>query len=177
MDDTGHKAQVGGLEELLLSINRPGDYCVGGRMYAAMPKLTVEGVGALSFPVPEPQLRALAKAAAVAPYGKGPETLVDRSVRDCRQIDAGKVGLSGGGWRDSFNEIVDRAARGLGLSRDLLDAELYKLLVYEPGGFFSAHRDTEKSDGMVATLSVTLPTWGRGGDLVVCHGTARPSST
>lgn len=170
MDDTGHKARDCGLEELLLSIDRPGDYCVGGRMYAAMPKLTVEGVGALSFPVPEPQLRAVAKAAAVAPYGKGPETLVDRSVRDCRQIDADNIGLSGRGWRDSFDEIVDRVASGLGLSRDLLDAEPYKLLVYEPGGFFSAHRDTEKSDGMVATLSVTLPTQGRGGDLVVRHG-------
>ena len=169
MDDMEH-ARDGGLERLLLLIDRPGDYCVGGRLYAAMPKLTVEGVGTLSFPVPEPQLRALADAAVVAPYGKGPETLVDRSVRDCRQIDAGKVGLSGRGWRESFDEIVDRVARGLGLSRDLLDAELYKLLVYEPGGFFSAHRDTEKSEGMVATLSVSLPTQGAGGDLVVRHG-------
>ena len=170
IDDIGHTARDGVLERLLLSVDRPGDYCVGGRLYAAMPMLTVEGVGALSFPVPEPQVRALVDAAAIAPYGKGPKTLVDRSVRDCRQIDAGKVRLSGRGWRDSFDEIVDRVARGLGLSRDLLDAELYKLLVYEPGGFFSAHRDTEKSDGMVATLSVTLPTRGRGGDLVVRHG-------
>ena len=170
MDDIGHNTRDGGLEQLLLSIDRPGDYCVGGRLYAAMPKLTVEGVGALSFPVPKPQVRALLDTATVAPYGKGPETLVDRSVRDCRQIDAGKVGLSGRGWRDSFDEIMDRVARGLGLSRDLLDAELYKLLVYEPGGFFSAHRDTEKSDGMVATLSVALPTQGTGGDLVVRHG-------
>lgn len=170
MDDTGHKARDGGLERLLLSIDRPGDYCVGGRLYAAMPRLTVEGVGALSFPVPDPQLRALVDAAAIAPYGKGPETLVDRSVRDCRQIDAARVGLSGHGWRDSFDEIMDRVASGLGLSRDLIDAEFYKLLVYEPGGFFSAHRDTEKSDGMVATLSVALPTQGAGGDLVVRHG-------
>ena len=170
MDDIGHNARDGGLEQLLLSINRPGDYCIGGRLYAAMPKLTVEGVGTLSFPVPEPQLRALVDAATVAPYGKGPETLVDRAVRDCRQIDAGKVGLSGRGWRDSLDEIMDRVARGLGLSRDLLDAELHKLLVYEPGGFFSAHRDTEKSGGMVATLSVALPAQGAGGELVVRYG-------
>ena len=170
MDDIEHGVNDGGLEELLLSIDRPGDYCVGGRLYASMPKLTVEGVGDLSFPVPESQMAALIAAAQTAPYGKGTKTLVDRSVRDCRQIDAERVRLAGRGWPDSFDEIMDRVARGLGLSPDLLDVELYKLLVYEPGGFFSAHRDTEKSDGMVATLSVALPAPGAGGELVVRHG-------
>ncbi|WP_423924778.1 2OG-Fe(II) oxygenase [Candidatus Palauibacter sp.] len=170
MDDIESGVGDGGLEELLLSIDRPGDYCVGGRLYAAMPKLTVEGVGDLSFPVPASQLRALIAASQLAPYGKGTKTLVDTSVRDCRQIDVERIRLAGRGWRDSFDEIMDRIARGLGLSRDLLGAELYKLLVYEPGGFFSSHRDTEKSDGMVATLSVTLPTPCVGGELVVRHG-------
>lgn len=170
MGDIEHIVNDGGLEELLLSIDRPGDYCVGGRLYAAMPKLTVEGVGDLSFPVPESQLRTLAAAAHRAPYGKGSKTLVDTSVRDCRQIDADKIRLSGRGWQVSLDEVMNRVARGLGLSRDLLGAELYKLLIYEPGGFFSAHRDTEKSDGMVATLSVALPARGAGGELVVRHG-------
>ena len=128
MDDIEYGVNDGGLEELLLSIDRPGEYCAGGRLYAAMPKLTVEGVGDLSFPVPESQLRALIAAAHRAPYGKGSKTLVDTSVRDCRQIDADKIRLAGLGWRESFNEVMDRVARGLGLSRDLLDAELYKLL-------------------------------------------------
>jgi hypothetical protein len=135
-----------------------------------MPRLEVEGVGLLSFPVPDIQVRALIAAAEPAPYGKGPDTLVDTSVRDCRQIDADKIRLSGRGWRASFDEIMDRVAHGLGLSRDLLRAKLYKLLVYEPGGFFSAHRDTEKSRGMVGTLSVGLPARGAGGELVVRHG-------
>lgn len=170
MADSEHGLNDGGLEEFLLSIKRPGDYCVGGRLYAAMPVLAVEGVGDLSFPVPESQLRALVAASHRAPYGKGPKTLVDTSVRDCRQIDADKIHLAGRGWRVSLDEVMDRVARGLGLSSDLLDAELYKLLVYEPGGFFSTHRDTEKSDGMVGTLSVSLPVHGAGGELVVRHG-------
>ena len=51
-------------------------------------------------------------------------------------------------------------------------ARPYKLLIYEPGGFFAAHRDSEKADGMVGTLSVSLPavSAGVGGDLVVRHG-------
>ena len=39
---------------------------------------------------------------------------------------------------------------------------------HQTGGFFAEHRDTEKCDGMVATLSVTLPASGAG-ELVVRH--------
>lgn len=38
-----------------------------------------------------------------------------------------------------------------------LTADLHSLLVYEPDQFFLPHQDSEKSDDMVATLVVTLP--------------------
>ena len=152
------------LEKLLLSIDRPGDFCAHGRLLAPMPWLEVEGAGALSFPVPEAQVRALIEVAERAPYGKGSETLLDRSVRDCWQIDPGRVRLAGAAWPETFAKILDSAAAGLGCPADRLDAQLYKLLIYEPGGFFSAHRDTEKADGMIATLSISLPTAGAAWD-------------
>ena len=34
--------------------------------------------------------------------------------------------------------------------------ELYKLLLYQEGDHFSPHRDTEKTDGMFATLTIML---------------------
>ena len=157
------------LEELLLSIDRPGDFCAHGKLFAPMPRLEVEGVGLLSFPVPDMQVRALIAVAERAPYGKGPDTLVDTSVRDCRQIDAARIRVSGGAWGDTFQRILDSAAAGLGCRTDWLDARLYKLLVYEPGGFFATHRDTEKADGMIATLTISLPVAGGGGELVVRH--------
>ncbi len=157
------------LERLLRSIDRPGDFYAHGRLFAPMPRLEVEGAGMLSFPVPEGQVRALIEAAERAPYGKGPETLVDTSVRDCRQIGAERIRLGGGAWADTFAGILEAAAKGLGCPSERLDAQLYKLLVYEPGGFFSAHRDTEKTDGMIATLSLSLPVAGAGGELVVRH--------
>ncbi len=157
------------LEELLRSIDRPGDFCAHGRLFAPMPRLEVEGAGMVSFPVPEAQVRALIEAAERAPYGKGPETLVDASVRDCWQIDAERVRLGGGAWPETFARILDTAAAGLGCPGERLDARLYKLLVYEPGGFFLPHRDTEKADGMIATLSVSLPAAGAGGELLVRH--------
>ena len=165
----GHDRTVNALEKLLLSIDRPGDFCAHGRLFAPMPRLEVEGAGALSFPVPEAQVRALIEVAERAPYGKGSETLLDRSVRDCWQIDPERMRLSGAAWPETFAKILDSAAAGLGCPADRLDAQLYKLLIYEPGGFFSAHRDTEKAGGMVATLSISLPTAGAGGELIVRH--------
>ena len=157
------------LEKLLRSIDRPSDLCAHGRLFAPMPRLEVDGAGMLSFPVPEAQVRALIAAAEPAPYGKGPDTLIDASVRDCRQIGAERIRLAGGAWPDTFARILDAAASGLGCAGDRLDAQLYKLLVYERGGFFAAHRDTEKAHGMIATLSISLPVAGGGGELVVRH--------
>lgn len=38
-----------------------------------------------------------------------------------------------------------------------MQAELYKLLVYDTGSFVVGHRDSEKASGMFATLVVVLP--------------------
>ena len=157
------------LEELLHSVERPGDFQVHGRVFAAMPKLEVAEVGLLSFPVPDFQVRALIEVAERAPYGKGTATLVDRSVRDCWQIDAALIRMGGGGWPDTFREILEAVTTGLGCPSGSLHAKPYKLLIYEAGGFFAAHRDSEKADGMIGTLSISLPTEGAGGELIVRH--------
>jgi hypothetical protein len=43
------------------------------------------------------------------------------------------------------------------------------MLVYGPGQFFAPHQDSEKADGMVGTLVVTLPSGAKGGVLTVEH--------
>ena len=158
------------LAGLIGSVDRPGGYCAHGRMFAPMPRILLSGVGVLSFPVPPAQLEALIEGAARAPYGKGEDTLVDRSVRDCRQIAPGRIDVGGRTWGETLDDILVRAAEGLGCPKDALGAELYKLLIYEPGGFFAPHRDTEKADRMLATLAIALPVAGMGGDLVIRHG-------
>lgn len=157
------------LEALLRAIDRPGDYCMQDRLLAPMPRVAVDGAGSLSFPITEEQARALTAVAEQAPYGRGEQTLVDSTVRACRQIDAERVSMTGGAWDETLDEVVDRAATGLGCPPEHTFAHLYKLLVYEPGGFFAPHRDTEKVDGMVATLVVSLPVTGAGGELVIRH--------
>ena len=158
------------IEELLQSLDRPGDYCVHSKLISPLPLLQVKRVGTVAFPVQEAQVRALIGVAERAPYGKGPETVLDTSVRDCWQIDSSALQLGGRGWTQSFKMIMEQVSNGLGCPSERLEARPYKLLVYEPGGFFTPHRDTEKEAGMVGTLVVSLPTEGAGGELVVRHG-------
>ena len=165
------------VESLLRSIERPGNYCAGGRMFARMPALEVRGAGALSFPVPRERAEELFSRGRLSPFGKGTETLRDESVRNSREFDPGETSLGGGGWEKTMEELKDAAARGLGCPRDRLEAEFYKLLVYAPGGFFLPHRDTEKGEGMVETLVASLPVAGgsRGGEIAVRHGVKETS--
>ncbi len=169
-DITPEQANKQRLIELLESVDRPGNYCVGGSLPVFMPQIILENVGTLSFPVPQVQIDALVEMAEQAPYGKGTKTLTDTSVRDCWQIDASQIRVTGKAWADSFKEITNLVSEGLGLNQGQLGAKLYKLLVYKEGGFFAAHRDTEKVPGMVATLSLSLPTPGEGGELSIRHG-------
>ena len=155
--------------DLLRSVDRPGSYCTHGRLLVPMPRLEVAPAGPISFPIPKTQIRALLAQAERAPYGKGTETQVDTAVRDTWQIAADRVRLRGRAWDSTFGRILDAVTEGLGCPENSLAPQLYKLLVYEPGGFFAPHRDTEKARGMVATLVIALPTAGAGGTLVVRH--------
>lgn len=157
------------IEDVLHSVDRPGEFCVHGKLYAPMPTLEVEGTGVLAFPVPESQLRTLIGVAERAPYGKGPQTVIDATVRNCWQIGTERIDLSGGAWADTFAGILETAATGLGCPPRRIEARLYKLLVYERGGFFTPHRDSEKAPGMIGTLTISLPVAGEGGQLIVRH--------
>ena len=157
------------IERLLVSLDRPGDYCVHSKLVSPMPLMQVDEIGTIAFPVQEAQIRSLIAVAERAPYGKGPETVLDTSVRDCWQIDSSAFELGGQGWAQSFRAIIEQVADGLGCPSERLEARPYKLLLYETGGFFTPHRDTEKQVGMIGTLVVSLPTEGAGGELVVRH--------
>ncbi len=157
------------LEEILTSIDRSGDYFAEGRIERPPPRMSVETVGTIAFPILLTQAQSLIEAADRAPYGRGEATILDRSVRDCWQIGASHVRFEGSRWDQTLAWILNYVAEELGLPGDGIGAQLYKLLVYETGGFFSSHRDTEKVDRMVATLVISLPVEGEGGELVVRH--------
>lgn len=157
------------LSELIGSVTRPGNYCVHGRLFAPMPRIEAGAAGVLSFPMPPVQAQMLVADGDRAPFGRGQETIVDPSVRDCWQLEPEQLSIAGRAWADTFADILHRTTVGLGCTEGSVTAELYKLLIYEPGGFFKPHRDTEKADGMVATLVISLPVSGTGGELIVRH--------
>ena len=157
------------LSGLIGSVTRPGDHCVHGRLFIPMPRIEAGAAGVLSFPIPQAQAQDLVADADRAPYGRGQETIVDPSVRDCWQLAPDRIRIAGRTWADTLGDILDRTTVGLGCPEGAVTAELYKLLIYERGGFFAPHRDTEKADGMVATLVISLPVPGAGGELVIRH--------
>lgn len=154
----------------LSDVDRPAEFAVAGLYQTPMPDIEVDGVGPLAFPLLAVQAEQLAGVAAAAPYGRGPDTIVDETVRKTWQIAPSNLRIRSEPWETTIAAIVSEAGRRLGV--DDAQAELYKLLLYEEGGFFAEHRDSEKVDGMFATLVVTLPSRWTGGELVVRHAGA-----
>lgn len=106
----------------------------------------------------------------MAPFGKGLETVVDESVRKVWQIDANLLTISQKWLQSSLPKLVASYTAQLGVSRTLVvQAQLYKMLLYEEGGHFKRHKDTEKAVGMFGSLLIQLPAIFEGGALVVQH--------
>ncbi|MEA3275095.1 MAG: 2OG-Fe(II) oxygenase, partial [Pseudomonadota bacterium] len=153
---------------LLGQVRRPGDFYATGTIDIHPPRLEVEGVGLIALPLLPAQAEQIIAIAEPAPYGRGTETLVDTDVRRTWQVGAEQVRISGKVWEQDLSAMVAQAAAGLGVTGSV-EAELYKLLVYDTGSFFVRHRDSEKAPGMFATLVVVLPSDYSGGDLLVRH--------
>ena len=157
--------------ELLVQLDVPGAWSTGGAApgMPCLPGLDVEGAGVLPLPLNEETAYKLAGVAVQAPHGRGTETVVDTAVRNTLQVDADLVTLRNPQWDDALDKQVAIVAEELGVNKSSVRAELYKLLLYEPGSFFKRHKDTEKADGMFGTLVIQLPSVFTGGTFEVCH--------
>lgn len=156
------------IRSILDSVDRAGSFYANGAMDIVSPGLWVEDIGAVPLPVLAAQVSSLVAAAEPSPFGRGIDTLIDPDVRRCWQVGAERVQFTGRTWPDTLSSIVKKATAGLGVS-GAVQADFYKLLIYEEGGFFLEHHDTEKADGMFATLVVVLPGSHEGGELVIRH--------
>lgn len=79
-----------------------------------MPRVEVEGVGLISFPVPEAQVHQFVQQATRAPYGRGEDTLHDESVRKTWQLPASQVRIGGKPWGRTFTQLLNAVVAGLG---------------------------------------------------------------
>lgn len=133
-------------------------------------QLRVEGVGDVPLPVTVQAAHKLCGAAQPALHGYKDQTRLDPHVRDTWEIPASHVHFDSPSWSAVLERALKRIQSDLALPSERgLKAELHNLLVYAPGRFFATHQDSEKVDGMVGTLVITLPSSFTGGEFVVSH--------
>ncbi|MEO5890531.1 MAG: 2OG-Fe(II) oxygenase [Ferruginibacter sp.] len=148
----------------------------GGKFVSAhttgfqFPGLEIRGIGEIAYPINQLQAKALIKVAQKAAFGKGSETILDKTVRSAWEIDASELIFNGPRWTDFLDKIIKKIKPDLGLEDYNISAHLYKMLIYEKGDFFLTHKDSEKEKGMFGTLVIGLPSNYAGGELVVRFG-------
>ncbi len=156
------------LLKVLGSLGESASYCTEGSRSPVLPGLHVKGLGEVGVPVSAADAKRLISKASQAPFGRGEDTVVDTRVRRVWQLEPRQVSLLNPDWEPFVANIVETVRTDLGIP-GIVEHQLYKLLVYEKGSFFSPHRDSEKSARMFATLVVCLPSRHAGGTLVVNH--------
>jgi len=149
-------------------ITGTGNFHSSGTAPFFLPGIQVNGEGELALPLPKAQAKALVSLAEAAPYGKGKKTVLDEGVRKCWQIDARLLSFKSPQWKLFLAATLSRVREDLGIAGKI-SAIPYKLLIYEPGGHFRAHRDTEKLDAMFGTLILALPSAHEGAKLFIRH--------
>lgn len=154
---------------LLDKVQSSGAFSVSGAMPSIPPGLTVVGIGHIGLPLAAEQAQALIARSEQAPFGRREATIVDTDVRKNWQIGAADFALTNPQWQEAMQSAVDQIGQELGLADCQIGFEPYKLLIYEAGSFFAAHRDTEKIPNMFATMVVNLPAAHQGGELIISH--------
>lgn len=130
--------------------------------------INIAGIGSIQFPIEIPNIESLLKASESAKFGLREQTLLDKTVRDTSEISGDKISVQIN--QKKLNQMLSYMREQLGLAEDtILRPHLHNLLIYGPGQFFKPHQDSEKLDGMVATLVIILPSPHIGGDLIVQH--------
>lgn len=133
------------------------------------PGLRIKNGGAVGLPLTIRDAQELAAVCKQSPFGKGDETLVDESVRKTWELDTTEFSCCNPAWKEYIDKLAKQAMQGLGVEAPG-HAVAYKLLLYEEGAFFKAHRDTEKVPGMFGTLVICLPSEHTGGEVRLSHG-------
>jgi hypothetical protein len=158
------------ITEALIGLREQRPFALQWTAPADALRLSVEGVGEVRLPFTPWTARALCRAARPACHGYKEETRLDLRVRDTWEIPAERLVIDEPRWAGTLAPALQRIRAGLGLPRGVsLRAQLHKLLVYQPGQHFLPHQDSEKGDGMIATLVVVLPSRFAGGRLCIEH--------
>ncbi|KAI4120997.1 MAG: hypothetical protein LQ338_006620 [Usnochroma carphineum] len=137
----------------------------------ADPGIYINDIGSISLPLRTDDAAQILKAANQAPFGRGSNTVIDTSFRNTKQLDPASFQLRNPAWTGFLQDIIKHLGVGLGYpdSPSGIKAELHKLLLYDEGSMFKPHKDSEKAEGMFATLVICLPSKHDGGEIILTH--------
>ena len=167
--ETANATVVRSLGEL--ANNLSNSFCCGGRLEQQVVqinyKLNNGDLSTLTFPrATEKDLSQLVAASSVASFGKGTEEVTDLRYRDALKLDPEMLTTS----FELSNTSILKKIEALLVPNRSIRAEFYKLNIYcGPNGHFKPHLDTPRSDSMLGSLVVCLPTSFAGGALVTRH--------
>lgn len=154
----------------LESAETTSSFCAEKKIDSKNFDIKLNKIGALQFPIPQDQIKALIAVAKPAKFGWKDQTVFDQTVRNAWEIPANKIKIGKKQLDSKLIAVLELFKKTLGLpKKSMLTAELHNMLIYEPGHFFKPHQDSEKADGMVATLVIVLPTEHEGGALIIDH--------
>ncbi|KDQ61180.1 hypothetical protein JAAARDRAFT_191287 [Jaapia argillacea MUCL 33604] len=139
---------------------------------APNPLLRLADLGNIGLPLSEREAQVIKTRCIQAPFGQGERTVVDTAVRDTWEMDANQVSFDNPRWAAFLDGVVRDVCAALGVDFAISQprCELYKLLLYETGSHFLPHQDTEKANGMFATIIIVLPSRFTGGAAHLSHG-------
>ncbi|KAJ8075191.1 hypothetical protein PM082_019519 [Marasmius tenuissimus] len=153
---------------------------------APNPALCLDGLGTVGLPLSERDAKAVIEKSIEGPLGKSKRTIRDTEVRDTWRVDASKVQFQEPKWQSFMDKLVREVCQALGVSVQTSRPryELYELLVHGTGFHCLPNVDTEKTNGMFASIIVVLPSRFTGGNTHISHGplenildSSGPSST
>ncbi|KAJ4303129.1 hypothetical protein N0V90_002021 [Kalmusia sp. IMI 367209] len=133
------------------------------------PGLHIANYGSVGLPLTVRDAEAIARICSPSPFGKGSHTVIDTSVRKTWELDFTSFECRNPAWVMYLDSIVKQTVEELGVQVPAR-VERYKLLLYETGAFFKAHKDSEKSPGMFGTLVICLPSEHTGGEVHLVRG-------
>ncbi|KAG7090316.1 hypothetical protein E1B28_011913 [Marasmius oreades] len=104
-----------------------------------------------------------------ATFGREKEDVLDESYRKAGKLDLNYfTSKLDSRVIELIPKITPHLLKGEDSGRDV-EAELYKLNVYDKGSFFRVHKDTPRSKRMFGSFVIVFPTLHTGGQLVLHH--------
>ena len=121
-------------------------------------------------------LQSLLDAAVPSSFGRGSDDVFDEAVRKGKEVKADRLDVKFAPRRYSHTntplnisetDMQTSVAEWLRVPTDCVLLKCSKLALYEVGGHFSTHRDTNRGPEHVATLLVSVPSEYEGGEFVL----------